>query len=177
MVIGEPLIGRLLALPEVIAGAWIGGTIDTTPAVAAAGSFYGSDALKIAVIVKMSQNVFIGVTAFLLATYYAFRVERQSEERPSPLEIWFRFPKFILGFIAVSIVASLGLITKPQLAVIGTLQNWFFTFAFVCIGLDVALSDYRKIGGRPAVAFLGAQLFNIVVTLVIAWILFGLFSP
>ncbi len=174
MLLLMPLAGRLLSLPAAVLGAWIGGTIDTTPAVAAAGTLSGSEeALKVATIVKLSQNTLIGVVAFILAAYWALRVERRPDQSPSPLEIWYRFPKFILGFIVMSIVASLGLFTKTQIGVITTARSWFFVFAFVCIGLETSLRDFRKIGGRPFYSFILAQLFNIALTGFVARLLFG----
>jgi uncharacterized integral membrane protein (TIGR00698 family) len=173
MLILMPIVGRLISLPPTVAGAWIGGTIDTTPAVVASGALYGGDALKVASVVKLSQNVLIGLAAFLLAVYYALKVEKKSEERPSPLEIWYRFPKFVLGFLIVSLLASLALFTQSQLAIMGTIQNWFFAFTFVCIGLGTSFNEFKKLGGKPFVAFILAQAFNIVFTLTLAWLLFS----
>jgi len=58
-------------------------------------------------IVKMSQNVLIGIAAFLLALYWALKVDKKVDEEPKPIEIWYRFPKFVLGFIVASIIFSL----------------------------------------------------------------------
>lgn len=187
MLISFPFIARMAGMPEAVAGAWIGGTIDTTPAVVAAGALYSSKAMYIASIVKMSQNVLIGVTAFLLALYWALRVERKSKEKPHPLEIWYRFPKFILGFIIASMVFSLLLVptlgsesVKSILSVTEGIRRWFFAMAFVCIGLDTKFTEFVKIGkGKPLVVFLAAQTFNVFLTLILAYALFGgiLFPP
>jgi uncharacterized membrane protein YadS len=91
MLIGEPYIAKALA-PVLgkywlhVSGAWIGATIDTTPAVVAAGGFLGGRALDVAAIVKMAQNILIGFAAFILAVYWVFRVEKKPEERVSPME-------------------------------------------------------------------------------------------
>jgi uncharacterized membrane protein YadS len=63
-------------LSDAVAGAWIGGNIDTTAAVTAAGTLAGEDALKIATIVKVTQNALIGVVAVALTAYFAFKVEK-----------------------------------------------------------------------------------------------------
>lgn len=178
-----PIIGRLLGFSDTLAGAWIGGVIDTTPAVAAAGSVYGKAALDIAVIVKMAQNLFIGVAALLIALYFAFKVEKNpTGEKPGFLGIWFRFPKFILGFIAASLLFSLVLV--PAVGATATnaiisnvtesLRGWLFALAFVCIGLETRLTDIVSMGkGKPFLVFAAAETFNIFWTLAIAYLVFG----
>ena len=106
-----PWLADLLGLSAPVAGAWIGGNIDTTAAVAAAGAIAGEDALQIATIVKTTQNTLIGVVAIALTAYFALKVERRSAEeaRPTIGQFWERFPKFVLGFIAASIIGTLYL--------------------------------------------------------------------
>jgi uncharacterized integral membrane protein (TIGR00698 family) len=155
------------------AGAWFGGNIDTTAAVVGAGTIYGEAAVKVASIVKLSQNTLIGVAAFLLAVYWAFKAERRPEERPSARLIWDRFPKFVLGFILVSLLASIGLFDKAQIKDINALRNWAFTLAFVGIGWSLSLRDLRTIGGKPLLVYLTATLFNTLLAFGVAWLLFG----
>ena len=106
-----PWLASLLGLSDAVAGAWIGGNIDTTAAVAASGAIAGEDALQIATIVKTTQNALIGVVAIALTAYFALKVERKSadEARPTLGQFWERFPKFVLGFIAASIIGTLYL--------------------------------------------------------------------
>ena len=77
----------------------MGGTIDATGAVAAAGAFLGQKALYVAATIKMIQNVLIGVTAFCVAVYWCTRVENVAGQEVGAGEIWHRFPKFVLGRI------------------------------------------------------------------------------
>ena len=98
-----------LFAPEVaeeVAGAWIGGTIDTTSGVVASSEMIGEAANRQAVIIKAAQNVLIGVVAFFIALYLSTRGER-GREAPSLGIVWEKFPKFILGFVAASLVFSL----------------------------------------------------------------------
>jgi len=181
MLVLMPMTARALGMPDAVAGAWIGGTIDTTPAVVAAGSLYSSKAMQVASILKMSQNVLIGLTAFLLALYWTLRVERKPEEKPKPIEIWYRFPKFVLGFILASLFSSFlltpilgGEATNTILKVTKDIRSWYFAMAFVCIGLDTKFSDLVKTGrGKPFIVFTAATLFDIVVSLISAYIFFG----
>ena len=92
---------------DAVAGAWIGGNIDTTAAVAAAGAIAGEDALQIATIVKTTQNALIGVVAIALTAYFALKVERQRHRgQRRSVQFWKRFPKFVLGFVAASIIGT-----------------------------------------------------------------------
>jgi uncharacterized integral membrane protein (TIGR00698 family) len=176
MLVVEPLVARLLKLAPQVAGAWIGGTIDTTGAVVAAGTIAGKEALDLAVIVKMAQNALIGFVAFLLSIWAVVH-RRKGAEQPRPAEIWHRFPKFVLGFVAASLVFSLAIGEKTAAAVTSVtsgLRGWWFTLAFVSIGLETRVKDLVAMeSGRPAITFIGAQAFNLLWTLLVAGLLFG----
>ncbi|MFO7892492.1 MAG: putative sulfate exporter family transporter [Longimicrobiales bacterium] len=189
MMVAMPALAKLMGLSEAVGGAWLGGTIDSTGAVVAAGAFLGDLAEKVAAVVKMIQNVLIGVVAFLVALFWVTRVDRQpGAPRPGAMEIWYRFPKFILGFAAASVVFSF--ILMPLLGhatVSGTLdlsssvRGWFFCLAFVSIGLESNFKELAKqlVGGKPIILYAVGQTFNVVLTLIMAWIAFGglLFAP
>lgn len=180
-----------LFAPEVaeeVAGAWIGGTIDTTSGVAASSMIVGEVANQHAVIIKAAQNVLIGVVAFFIALYLSTRRGEKGAQAPSLGIVWEKFPKFIIGFVAASLVFSIlqsnGLFTadaKGKLAEPGVAKMFstvFFSLAFVCVGLDTRLKEIVSKENRNALwAFLAAQTFNIVVTLVIALVLFGVLKP
>ncbi|MCG8564326.1 MAG: YeiH family protein, partial [Desulfobacterales bacterium] len=90
---------------EILGGAWMGGTIDATGAVAAAGAFLGEKALNVAATIKMIQNVLIGVMAFCVALYFTTKVEaEETGNKVGLMEIWYRFPKFVIGFMTASVV-------------------------------------------------------------------------
>jgi uncharacterized integral membrane protein (TIGR00698 family) len=176
-----PWLADVLHLSDAVAGAWIGGNIDTTAAVAAAGALAGEDALQIATIVKTTQNALIGVVAIGLTAYFALKIERKSadEARPSIGEFWARFPKFVLGFIAASVIGTLYLQwggDKNAITTVNDLRTWFLIFAFVSIGLEFSLKGLREAGWRPIALFASATVVNIVVALGLAAVLFGSFT-
>ena len=155
----------------------------------AAGAMLGEDAGQVAAVVKMIQNILIGVVAFLVAVYWVTNVERSNDRgQPAVMQIWTRFPKFILGFVAASLLFSFVLTpTMGEEAVTGILdltsdfRGWLFCLAFVSIGLE---SNMRQLmsqvqGGRPIQLYLVGQTFNVVLTLVAAYLAFGgiLFDP
>jgi uncharacterized membrane protein YadS len=177
MMIVMPWIAKATGMNDIVAGAWLGGTRDTSASVVAAGALVSDAAMKTGVIVKFSQNALIGVAAFALAIWWALRAGAATGSRPSAGVIWERFPKFVLGFVLASAVFSFAL--SPELvsgtrSALGEIRTWWFALAFVCIGLEtrfVELATYEQ--GRPALAFLGAQGINVVWTLLLAWLIFG----
>ncbi|MBZ0277863.1 MAG: YeiH family protein [Anaerolineae bacterium] len=168
-----PWLANVMGLSPTVAGAWFGGNIDTTAAVVGAGTIYGPEAQQVAAVVKLSQNVLIGFVAFGLALYFALVVQRGEGERPTPKVIWQRFPKFVLGFVLVSILASLNVFTPALVAELNTANKWFFALAFICIGLDFTLAEIRQAGWKPIGVYLGATVFNTVLALVVAVLIFG----
>ncbi len=173
MMVLMPWIAAATGMSPEWAGAWFGGNIDTTAAVVGAGAMYGEVAVKVASIVKMAQNALIGVVAFLLALYWVTKEEVATVGHPSARLIWERFPKFVLGFLAVSVLASVGLFTKTQVKDINALRNWAFTLAFIGIGWQLSFSELRKIGLRPLLVYLAATVFNTLLALGLSWALFG----
>ncbi len=177
LMVALPLVAGALQLPEPIAGAWFAGNIDTTAAVVGAGTIYGEQAQKVASIVKSAQNALIGFAAFLLALVFAIREGREQAQRPSPRLIWDRFPKFVLGFILASVLYTLGVIDGGKGTVIDTLKNWAFTLAFVGMGLELSARDFHAMGSKPVAVFLITTVFNLILALGTAWLIFGYLLP
>jgi uncharacterized integral membrane protein (TIGR00698 family) len=183
MMIAMPPFARLVGMDAAVAGGWLGGTIDSTGAVVAAGAFLGETAEKVAAVVKMIQNVLIGVVAFVVAVYWITRVDRDPDApRPSLMEIWYRFPKFILGFAGMSVLFSFVLMPMLGDARVSEILNltkgfrgWFFCLAFVSIGLESNFKELASqlVGGKPIILYIVGQSFNLALTFVMAWLAFG----
>jgi uncharacterized integral membrane protein (TIGR00698 family) len=187
MLVGMPLLIKAAGMTQIVGGAWIGGTIDSSGAVVAAGELLGEEAMEVAVVIKMIQNMMIGILAFIVAVIWVLKIERDPKApKPSVLDIWYRFPKFILGFILLSLVSSF--ILNPMIGetalsaildVTKSLRTYFFSMAFVCIGLETGFKELgENIEGRdPLKLYLFGQTLNLVLTLIFAYILFGLLLP
>lgn len=179
MMTGMPYVARALGLSQEVTGAWLGGTIDTTGAVVAAGSLVGETALKISTIVKLSQNVLLGLAAFAISIYWTYSNKKPGAEaeKPTLSLIWERFPKFVLGFVAASLIFSFLIspdLVKEVKGSLKSIQTLWFVLAFTSIGLETRFSDlFNSQGRKPFRAFLVAQGFNIIVTLIVAYFLFG----
>lgn len=179
MMIGMPYLAKLFGFSQEVTGAWLGGSIDTTGAVVASGSLVGERALEISTIVKFSQNVLLGIAALAISVYWTYRGTPNGEyvEKPGLGVIWERFPKFVIGFIAASLLFSFALEPDTVAQVksgIKSIQGLWFALAFTSIGLE---TNFKELLGnnniKPFFAFLIAQLFNILVTLAVALWLFG----
>jgi len=191
MMIFMPSFIKVVGMPYILGGAWMGGTIDATGAVAAAGAFLDDKALYVAATIKMIQNVLIGIIAFFVAIYWVAKVDRKQGQKVAAIEIWHRFPKFIIGFVAASILFSLiyqFLGSDMSYVVIDngvirglskSFRGWFFCLAFVSIGLA---TDFRQLksyfkGGKPLILYIFGQTFNLVLTLLMAYIMFYVIFP
>lgn len=188
MMVVLPAVIKALGISDVLGGAWIGGTIDATGAVAAAGAILGEEALQVAATVKMIQNILIGVIAFGVALYWTTVIERSSDSPTVGIgEIWRRFPKFVLGFVAASVVFSLIYASGTQgeemveaaTKSTKTLRGWCFCLAFVSIGLETRFSEFGKYlhGGKPLILYIAGQSLNILLTLFMAWLMFEIVFP
>ncbi|WP_437190592.1 YeiH family protein [Planctomicrobium sp. SH527] len=184
MMIVMPAFINSVNMDPVVAGAWLGGTIDSTGAVAAAGGMVGDTALTVAATIKMIQNILIGAVAFAVSIYWVGWVEKsESTQRVGLGEIWRRFPKFMLGFLAASIafsyMATRGIEGEATVNAVlkGTtepLRGWLFCLAFVSIGLETnfrQLMPYFK-GGKPLVLYVVGQTLNLMISLFMAWVMF-----
>ena len=189
MIVVQPYIVLWSGMGEVIGGAWIGGTIDSTGAVAAAGTLVGGVAKDVAATVKMIQNILIGAVAFGVSLYWVSFVERNSDgERPKISEVWTRFPRFTLGFIGISLLLSA--IQSPGLegrmfvssivdGATKQLREWMFCLAFVSIGLESNFREYRHMlaSGKPVVLYVCGQALNLMLSFLMAWFVFTYLFP
>jgi len=195
MMVVMPAVVTATGMHPVIGGAWIGGTIDSTGAVGAAGEMVSERAGEAAITIKLIQNILIGVTAFCVALYWVRFVDSDGEGRqPELIEVWRRFPKFVIGFLLASAIFSAidGWLPRGDEVVkavlnggpdlkqgTDALRGWFFALAFVSIGLE---SDFRSLekylrGGKPLLLYLCGQSLNLVLTFIMAWLMFSKLFP
>ncbi len=180
MMVFEPMIIKASGMNQLMGGSLIGGTIDSTGAVVVAGTALGPEAQQAAVLVKSIQNILIGFIAFFVAIFFATRVENSGVQKVGAEEIWTRFPKFILGFFAASLIASF--LIQPVFGsdsvnsinkVLDQYKNWAFVLAFTSIGLDTNFKEIARQmqGGKVLWLYIIGQTFNIGLTLFAVWFL------
>lgn len=180
MMVFEPMIIKAVGMNELMGGALIGGTVDSTGAVVLAGNALGPEGEQAAVLVKSIQNILIGFIAFFVALFFATKVEKNSDRKVGASEIWTRFPKFIIGFFVASLIASFvvqplagSADVKAVNTVLDQYKNWAFVLAFTSIGLD---TNFREIikqlhGGKVLWLYVVGQIFNIFLTFLAVWLL------
>src|SRR5215468_3990886 len=159
-----PLIGHALGMSDHAYGLWAGLAIDNTAEATAAGNLWSEQAGKIAVLAKTTRNATIGFVVLAYANYWATRGEAQTIEHKGAF-LWQKFPKFVLGFIVVSLLATLGAFTKDQASDIANLSRWAFLLTFAGVGLSTDFREMRKQGFYPFVVGAVGEIGIAIITL------------
>ena len=194
-----PLVSRALQLPAGVAGAWIGTSEFADAAGFAAAQSYGGlvgpatgisgtadQAIWAYTLIKVvGRDIWIGIWALVLAILSVTRWEKsETGHKVEVGQIWWRFPKFVIGFLVASLVVTLAVrgvsygefnkIVRPALvAPITALRTWAFTFSFLSIGLTTRLRDFAPTGSKPFVAFSAGVVVNVVLGFVLSVLVFG----
>jgi uncharacterized integral membrane protein (TIGR00698 family) len=159
-----PLIGHALGMSDHAYGLWAGLAIDNTAEATAAGNLWSDQAGKIAVLAKTTRNATIGFVVLGYAIYWATKGEAQGVQNKG-LFLWQKFPKFVLGFIVVSLLATLGTFSKDQAADIANLSRWAFLLTFAGVGLSTDIREMRKQGLYPFLVGAAGEIGIAVLTL------------
>lgn len=141
-----PFVGHFLELSDQIFGVWAGTAINDTSQVVAAGFIYSDEAGRVATTIKLTRNVMIVPVVLAVGYLYARSQEQQSEQ---PLSIRSIFPTFVLGFLALAALNSIGLFSDSLSAFLVDLSKFLILLALSGIGLSVDLRRLLKIGSRP----------------------------
>lgn len=157
-----PIVGDLLGLSGIVFGIWAGITMFSTGPVVAVGFAHSEVAGQWATMTKLARNALIGVVVLAYASYYA-RVDGGGHV--SVRTLWDDFPKFVLGFLALMLLASAGIFSETQRTLIESGYNWLFLLAFVGLGTEIRLDQLRNTGFKPAVVVLIAFLVSSVLSL------------
>src|SRR2546422_9730989 len=159
-----PLIGHVLHLSDRAYGLWAGLAVDNTAEATAAGALYSDAASKLAVLVKSTRNAMIGFVVLAYAIYWASRGQAKAVEGKAAF-LWQKFPKFVLGFLFVSLLATFQVFDKAQIASLANLSRWAFLLTFAGVGLKTDFREIKRQGVRPFVVGALAELTITVVTL------------
>jgi len=193
-----PLISRTLNLPAGVGGAWIGTSEFADAAGLAAAQSYGNlatthvvagtadQAVAAYTLIKViGRDVWIGIWTFILALISVTVWERnETTSKVQVGQIWWRFPKFVIGFLIASALTALivhGIslgdytkIVKPALITpITSLRTWAFTFSFLSIGLTTRFRELASAGIKPFLAFTAGVVINIALGYFLSVVVFG----
>jgi uncharacterized membrane protein YadS len=148
---------------------WAGLGVDNTAEATAAGALYSDAAGKAAVLAKTCRNALIGFVVLGYAIYWARKGQAEKVTNKAVF-LWRKFPKFVLGFLLISLLASLAFFTKPQTAALGNLSRWAFLLTFAGVGLRTNLSELGKQGVRP---FLVGAIGEVVIAAITLGLVYG----
>ncbi len=163
-----PAIGHALGMSDHAFGLWAGLAVDNTAEATAAGALYSDTAAKFAILAKTTRNATIGFVVLGYAIYWA-RKSQKTFEGSKAAFLWNKFPKFVLGFLLISLLATFGIFSKGQMTDIANLSRWAFLLTFAGVGLQTNLGQLRKQGLKPL--FVGAVGEFVIDGLTLAMIL------
>ncbi len=159
-----PVIGHWIGLSDQAFGVWAGLAVDNTAEATAAGALYSDVAGKFAVLTKTTRNATIGFVVLGYALYWAKQGQAQAIGHKGKF-LWEKFPKFILGFLAISLLATLGVFDKQQTSSLANLSRWAFLLTFAGVGLKTNFAEMRRQGIRPFVVGALGELLITALTL------------
>jgi uncharacterized integral membrane protein (TIGR00698 family) len=163
-----PLIGHALHLSDHAYGLWAGLAVDNTAEATAAGALYSDAAGKLAVLAKTTRNAMIGFVVLAYAIYWASRGQAKTVRNKAAF-LWQKFPKFVLGFLLISILATYHFFTKEQTTAVANLSRWAFLLTFAGVGLRTNFREMRKQGLRPfAVGAIGEVVIAVFTLALVA---------
>ena len=164
-----PPIGHWLGMSDRVYGLWAGTGVDNTAEAVAAGALYSDAAAKIAVLAKTTRNAMIGFVVLGYALYWAARDGRQAVGNKAAF-LWQKFPKFVLGFLLISLLASLSIFNKDQVNSLANLSRWAFLLTFAGVGLRINFKEMKKQGIRP---FIVGALGEVVIAAITLGLVLG----
>jgi len=198
MIFTLPIACRALGAPAGVAGAWIGTSEFADAAGLAAAQTYANyvgdvgavagkpdDAVWAFTLMKVvGRDIWIGIWAFVMALIATTRWETRSTDKPDAAQIWWRFPKFVLGFAFASMLltaisaqytfADFNKIVTPQLiGPIKDMRTWAFIFCFFSIGLSTRFRELAAAGSRPFWAFTAGVAINVILGFALSSVVFG----
>ena len=161
-----PLIGHGLGMSDWAYGLWVGLAVDNTAEATAAGALYSDAAGKFAVLAKTARNATIGFVVLGYALYWVRRGGAAAIGDKTTF-LWNKFPKFVLGFLAISVLATAGAFSRSQSADLANLSRWAFLFSFAGIGLRTNLRALSNQGWRPLIVGVVGECAIAALTLVL----------
>jgi uncharacterized integral membrane protein (TIGR00698 family) len=159
-----PLVGHALHMSNNAYGLWAGLAVDNTAEATAAGALYSDAAGKVAVLAKTCRNAMIGFVVLAYAIYWAKRGQAASVANKGRF-LWEKFPKFVLGFLVISLLVSFHTFSKDQVSALANLSRWAFLLTFAGVGLRTNFRQMSKQGVRPFVVGALGEIFIALLTL------------
>lgn len=173
MIFALPMLGHWIGLNDQAFGVWAGLSVDNTAEAVATGYIYSDGAGDIATLTKLCRNALMGFVILLYAIYYAKKGLASAVEHKGKF-IWKKFPKFLLGFLAVSLLVTFSVFTPSEVKAIDHMSKWAFMLSFAGVGFRTKFSEMRKAGLKAFFVGLGSELAVMTATLVMVLLVYML---
>lgn len=178
----QPYFAIGVGMPEDVAGAWIGGSVDQTGNVIASAAIISEEATEVAAIVKLILNSGLGVLCTAIAFWWQTKADENGNKgKFSWLFLWDKLPKFILGYFLCSGILSVVLpliegsheAETYQKAVLD-MNKWLFAIGFVGIGVMTDIKELwaGAIGSGVIQGYLVTNTFDILISLALSYATF-----
>ncbi|MCS6801927.1 MAG: putative sulfate exporter family transporter [Chloroflexota bacterium] len=154
-----PLIGAALQLSQTVFGLWSGTAINDTSQVVAAAAAYGTAALGTATVVKLTRNALMAPLLLGIAWWWGRGAAAARRGAAGAV------PLFVLGFLAVVALRTVGLIQPPLTLWLDEGARFCILLALAGVGLNTSLATLRAIGLAPFLLGLGAALIVAALSL------------
>lgn len=161
-VFAYPLLGHFLTMSDSAFGVWSGTAINDTSQVVTAGFIYSDDAGNIATVVKMTRNLFMAPVIVLMGILYSRR--NSDDETKCKIDWKKAFPLFVLGFVVMAILRTLGVFPTEVVDFLKTAASFLIVVAIAGAGMGTSIAAMRKTGLRPFYVGLAASIVMGVVS-------------
>ncbi|MBI4536426.1 MAG: putative sulfate exporter family transporter [candidate division NC10 bacterium] len=155
-----PLLGAAWGLSDRFFGTWAGTAVNDTSQVVATGLMFSQRAAEVATVVKLTRNLFMAPVILLLSGLYLRRTMGGATGEPGQRRraLQSAVPFFVLGFLGMALLNSLGLFGPPVREGLRSLSVFLILLGIGGVGLETDLAAVRRIGFRPFYAGLAAAV-------------------
>ena len=171
MIILFPIMGRWIGLSDMAYGLWAGTAVNDTSSVVAAGYAFSEGAGDFATMVKLTRTLSI-IPTVLVFTFINLRIKRKQSidtNTGKKVNVMKLFPWFIVGFIGLAIINSLGFIPVNVSACAKDISKFLMVAALAAIGLGTSFKDVRKSGFAPMMHGFIISALVVVVAIGVEW--------
>ena len=177
MIVLFPIMGHALGLTDAAFGLWAGTAVNDTSSVVATGYAFSEGAGDFATMVKLTRTLSI-IPTVLVFTFVNLRLKRKNniEVESKKTNIWGLFPWFIVGFLSMASVNSIGIIPVAVSEVAKTVSKFLMVTALAAIGLGTSFKDFKKSGINPMIHGFIISALVVVVAIAVEWVMFKFFG-
>jgi uncharacterized integral membrane protein (TIGR00698 family) len=150
-----PFLLQAVGVSPLFAGIFLGATIHDVAQVVAAGMIFGPEAGDVATVVKLFRVALLLPVVLFISVFFGTQTSSKSLGWASLRLI----PNFLLGFMVLSVVASMQILPSPVVDTIGSLSRWMLVIAIAASGLKTSFTELGKLGWKPVLMLLVETIF------------------